>query len=85
MTPRYRLGMAKIAMASVAMACSALPAGCSTPTAVEGPVDLVLGVPVAVADGMLTLVAVTPARSAGRSARNPATPSRFAFAFQGGY
>lgn len=46
------------------------------------PVDLVLGVPVDIADGKLTLVAVTPARRAGRSARTH--PSRFAFAFQGG-
>lgn len=46
------------------------------------PVDLVLGVPVDIADGKLTLVAVTPARFAGRSARTH--PSRFAFAFQGG-
>jgi hypothetical protein len=49
------------------------------------PVDLVLGVPVAIADGTLTLVAVTPPRLAGRSARTDATQSRFAFAFQGGY
>jgi len=44
--------------------------------------DLVLGVPADVADGKLTLVAVTPDRVAGRSARTE--PSRFAFAFQGG-
>ncbi len=47
------------------------------------PMDLILGVPVDVADGKLTLVAVTPARDAGRSARDAS--SRFAFAFQGGY
>lgn len=46
------------------------------------PVDLALGVPTDIADGKLTLVAVTPARLAGRSART--RPSRFAFAFQGG-
>jgi hypothetical protein len=45
-------------------------------------VDLILGVPVDVADGKLTLTAVTPARGAGRSAKT--TPSRFTFAFQGG-
>ena len=45
-------------------------------------VDLILGVPVDVADGKLTLTAVTPARRAGQSAKT--TPSRFAFAFQGG-
>lgn len=44
--------------------------------------DLVLGVPADVADGKLTLVAVTPDRTAGRSART--APSRFTFAFQGG-
>jgi len=48
------------------------------------PVDLVLGVPVDIADGKLTLVAVTPARVAGQSARTQSTSSRFAFAFQGG-
>lgn len=42
-------------------------------------VDLVLGVPVAIADGTLTMVAVTPARGVGRSA-----PLRFAFVFEGG-
>ncbi len=46
--------------------------------------DLVLGVPADVADGKLTLVAVTPARIAGRSARESAGASRFTFAFQGG-
>ncbi|EZP55812.1 MULTISPECIES: hypothetical protein [Sphingomonas] len=46
------------------------------------PVDLILGVPVPVADGLLTLTAVTPARRAGTSAKT--TPSRFTFAFQGG-
>ncbi|WP_267395395.1 MULTISPECIES: hypothetical protein [unclassified Sphingomonas] len=45
------------------------------------PVDLILGVPVQVADGMLTLTAVTPGRRPGQSAR--ITPSRFAFSFQG--
>ncbi len=44
--------------------------------------DLVLGVPTDVADGKLTLVAVTPDRVAGQSART--TPSRFTFAFAGG-
>jgi hypothetical protein len=44
--------------------------------------DLILGVPVDVADGKLTLVAVTPGRVAGGSART--TSSRFVFAFQGG-
>lgn len=136
MTPRHRLAMASVTMASIPMACLAMLAGCSTPKAVEGPVrlgqvayvggprvkperviedsrcpagtncvwsgrvvlratvyggawskpvDLVLGVPVAIADGTLTLVAVTPPRIAGRSARTDATQSRFAFAFQGGY
>lgn len=47
------------------------------------PLDLVLGVPVDVADGKLTLVAVTPARGPGRSARDPS--ARFTFAFEGGY
>jgi len=46
------------------------------------PVDLVLGVPVDIADGKLTLTAVTPTRTASRSARTPA--ARFSFAFQGG-
>lgn len=46
------------------------------------PVDMILGIPVDIADGKLTLVAVTPGRVAGGSART--TPSRFAFAFQGG-
>lgn len=46
------------------------------------PVDLILGVPVAVADGKLTLTRVTPARRAGQSAKT--VPSRFTFAFQGG-
>jgi hypothetical protein len=46
------------------------------------PVDLILGVPVDVADGKLTLTAVTPARRAGQSAKT--TPSRFTFAFRGG-
>jgi hypothetical protein len=45
-------------------------------------VDLIVGVPIDIADGKLTLVAVTPGRVAGGSART--TPSRFAFAFQGG-
>lgn len=45
------------------------------------PVDLILGVPVQVADGMLKLTAVTPGRRPGQSART--TPSRFAFSFQG--
>lgn len=51
------------------------------------PVDLVLGVPVDIADGKLTLVSVTPARRPGRSARSEPSsgePSRFTFAFQGG-
>jgi len=39
-------------------------------------------VPVAVADGKLTLTRVTPARRAGQSAKT--VPSRFTFAFQGG-
>lgn len=47
------------------------------------PLDLVLGVPVDIADGKLTLVAVTPERRAGRSARDAS--ARFAFTFQGGY
>ena len=38
-----------------------------------------LGVPVAFADGTLTLILVTPARGVGRSA-----PLRFAFVFEGG-
>jgi len=46
--------------------------------------DLVLGVPVDVADGKLTLVAVTPGRIAGRSIRESAGASRFTFVFQGG-
>lgn len=46
------------------------------------PMDLVLGVPVDVADGKLTLVSVTPARKKGETART--TPSRFAFKFEGG-
>lgn len=46
------------------------------------PVDLILGVPVAVADGKLTLTRVTPARKSGQSAKT--VPSRFTFAFQGG-
>lgn len=45
------------------------------------PVDLILGVPVPVADGMLTLTAVTPGRRPGQSART--TASRFAFSFEG--
>ncbi len=47
------------------------------------PMDLILCVPVDVADGKLTFVAVTPARDAGRSARY--SSSRFAFAFHVGY
>jgi len=46
------------------------------------PMDLILGVPVDVADGKLTLVSVAPANKKGESART--TPSRFAFKFQGG-
>lgn len=46
------------------------------------PMDLILGVPVNVADGKLTLVSVTPARKKSETART--TPSRFAFKFQGG-
>lgn len=45
-------------------------------------VDLVLGVPVDIADGKLTLTAVTPERTESTSAKT--TPSRFTFAFQGG-
>ncbi|QAY75428.1 hypothetical protein [Sphingosinicella sp. BN140058] len=45
-------------------------------------VDLTLGTPVQVADGSLTLVAVSPERKAGA----PTSPHalRFTFAFQGG-
>lgn len=45
--------------------------------------DLTLGEPVPLADGRLTLVSVTPERSAGEAAPAPAD-YRFAFEFQGG-
>jgi hypothetical protein len=45
-------------------------------------VELTLGTPVPIADGMLTLVAVEP----GRRSNDPAQPQqlRFTFAFEGG-
>lgn len=46
------------------------------------PLDLVLGVPTDVADGKLTLVAVTPERTQEQSAKT--VRSRFTFTFQGG-
>ena len=45
--------------------------------------DLTLGTPVMVADGMLTLVAAVPERQAGGKG-SKALPYRFTFAFQGG-
>ncbi|KGK57630.1 hypothetical protein NC00_11725 [Xanthomonas cannabis pv. phaseoli] len=42
--------------------------------------DLTLGIPVLVADGMLTLVNATPASIVGASA----STARFSFRFQGG-
>jgi len=46
-------------------------------------VDMTLGIPVAVADGRLTLTDVTPARRSGEQG-SKAMPYRFTFAFQGG-
>ncbi|WP_284734488.1 hypothetical protein [Sphingosinicella terrae] len=46
------------------------------------PVDLILGEPVQVADGMLTLVAVAPERRSEAAVRPEQL--RFTFAFQGG-
>ncbi|MDM7555206.1 hypothetical protein [Xanthomonas fragariae] len=45
-------------------------------------IDLTLGVPVPVADGMLTLVDATPVPSNGKATPLPA--ARFTFKFQGG-
>jgi len=44
-------------------------------------IDLTLGVPVPVADGMLTLVDATPVPISGETA---ASTARFTFKFQGG-
>ncbi|WP_311238922.1 MULTISPECIES: hypothetical protein [unclassified Xanthomonas] len=45
-------------------------------------VDLTLGIPVPVADGMLTLVDATPVPIGGKAV--PASVARFTFKFQGG-
>ncbi|MCF8825475.1 hypothetical protein KIP45_05095 [Xanthomonas campestris pv. raphani] len=45
-------------------------------------IDLTLGVPVPVADGMLTLVDATPVPLSGEAV--PASAARFTFKFQGG-
>lgn len=45
-------------------------------------VDLTLGIPVPVADGMLTLVDATPVPLSGEAV--PASAARFTFKFQGG-
>lgn len=45
-------------------------------------VDLTLGIPVSVADGMLTLVDATPVLISGHTAMS--STARFSFKFQGG-
>ncbi|MEA9577440.1 hypothetical protein VC218_00455 [Xanthomonas nasturtii] len=45
-------------------------------------VDLTMGIPVPVADGMLTLVDATPVPISGKAV--PASVARFTFKFQGG-
>lgn len=46
-------------------------------------IDLTFGIPVMVADGMLTMVAVDPARRSEEQGGKP-LPYRFTFGFQGG-